>query len=82
MDTLQRRRLQGGERTALSEFSEEEEDDDDDEGRGILMPPPPHDALPGGCRWAVDCVSFEESFRPVYEVSFFPCRDRCVNICV
>ncbi|PHJ21669.1 smc n terminal domain-containing protein, partial [Cystoisospora suis] len=75
LDTLQRRRLQGGERTALSEFNEDDEDDgeNDDEGGGVLLPPPPHDALPGGCRWAVDCVSFEESFRPVYEFLLSDC---------
>lgn len=76
LDTLQKRRLRGslGEDRSASSFAlgdfDDEEDDDGGggEGRGVLMPPPPQDALPGGCRWAVDCVSFDDTFRPVYEV--------------
>ncbi|PFH32181.1 RecF/RecN/SMC N terminal domain-containing protein [Besnoitia besnoiti] len=68
LDALRRNQLKGH-----SESSFEGEDEDDEGGRGAVLPPPPAADLPPGCRWAVDCVSFQEGFRPVYEFLLSDC---------
>ncbi|KFH08834.1 RecF/RecN/SMC N terminal domain-containing protein [Toxoplasma gondii VAND] len=61
IETLRQKQLRGG-----------GEDTEEEEG-GTLLPPPPADALPPGCRWAVDCVSFEDRFRHVYQFLLSDC---------
>ncbi|CBZ51041.1 xenopus 14s cohesin smc1 subunit, related [Neospora caninum Liverpool] len=61
VETLRQKQLKGRPEDAF----------DDEEG--ALLPPPSTDSLPPGCRWAVDCVSFEDRFRPVYEFLLSDC---------
>ncbi|KEP60197.1 UNVERIFIED_CONTAM: RecF/RecN/SMC N terminal domain-containing protein [Hammondia hammondi] len=60
IETLRQKQLRGG-------------GEDTEEEGGTLLPPPPADALPPGCRWAVDCVSFEDRFRHVYQFLLSDC---------
>lgn len=55
------------------DFLADEEDEGDVGGGGCSLPPPPMDELPPGCRWAVDCVVFEDQFRPAFEFLLSDC---------